>query len=399
MTGSPHRPVSVVGWGATCALGVGIAPVLKGLAEGRAPGSSAHERSAHLAPTPGAPLPVFEVPLDARDPWARARTIVDSAVDEATQMAAEGGSEAAGPAVTGVFSGTTGGFFVDGEYEVREARLTDPAAWPPFVQRGPGALAAHVARRVGAEGPIATFSTACTSGQMALVAAHRHLVAGTCDQAVVVGFDLLSSLTLHGFRSLLLVDGEACRPFDVDRNGLQLGEGAGVLVLSADPDVGRYRVEGSANVMSAGHLTSADTDGSVAEQVMRRALAAAGRRPEDVVSIKAHGTGTRDNDQAEGVGIRRVFGDSPPPFSSLKGALGHTLGAAGTLEIALWLAALQGGFLPASTGFSTPDPAIGVAPAAAVGPAVRGAHLFNGFGFGGSCVSTVISDASDVAHG
>jgi 3-oxoacyl-(acyl-carrier-protein) synthase len=373
------------------ALGSDVAACVRGLREGRVPAAPASERSRHLAPTPGDPLPVREVPLDPGDPWRRARDVVDRAVDEAWGMARA--TAGAGETV-GVFAGTTGGFFVDGEYALRAARDRNPAAWPPFVQRGPGELAAHVATRLGATGPLATFSTACTSSAMAVVAAHRHLRVGSCDRAVVVGFDVLSSLTLHGFRSLLLVDGAACRPFDVDRNGLQLGEGAGVVVLAAEPDVGPYRVEGSANRTSAGHLTSADTDGAVAEQVIRAALDAASRDPAEVVSINAHGTGTRDNDQAEGLGIRRVFGDAPPPFASLKGAVGHTLGAAGALEIALWLGALQAGFRPASTGFSTVDPEIGIAPEASIGPAVRGVHVFNGFGFGGSCVSTVITDAS-----
>ncbi|MEZ4318429.1 MAG: beta-ketoacyl synthase N-terminal-like domain-containing protein [Myxococcota bacterium] len=384
MTDGRPRPVHVLGWGATTALGVGCSAGVEALRAGTRPVATAC-RSPHLAPTPGEPLLVFEAPVEGADLHGRARFVVDSATDEALGMAPPSRG------TIGVFAGTTGGFFVDGEHVVLEARRTDPTAWPPFVQRGAGELAAHVAARLGATGPIATYSTACTSSAVALASAARHLRSGTCERAVVVGYDLLSSLTLHGFRSLLLVDSAPCRPFDLERAGLQLGEGCGVVVLGTDAE-GPYRVEGSANVLAAGHLTSSATDGSTAEAVMAGALASSGRSPEEVVTLKAHGTGTRDNDLAEGAGIRRLFG-TPPPFSSLKGAIGHTLGAAGAVEMALWLAALQAGFVPASAGFSALDPEIGVSPQRSLVPAPRGTHLFNAFGFGGSCIAQVVCDA------
>jgi 3-oxoacyl-(acyl-carrier-protein) synthase len=129
------------------------------------------------------------------------------------------------------------------------------------------------------------------------------------------------------------------------------------------------------------------------EGVIRGALSRSGVEPGEVVTIKAHGTGTVDNDLAEGRGIARVFGASPPAFASLKGALGHTLGAAGALEVALWLGALSAGFVPGSVGFAEADPDIGVTPTVAPLPAPRGVHLFNAFGFGGSCVAFAVRDA------
>ena len=155
---------------------------------------------------------------------------------------------------------------------------------------------------------------------------------------------------------------------------------------------GPFRVLGGANRIDTSNLTASATDGSTVERVVRAALADAGVTAAEIASIKAHGTGTVDNDLAEGRGLVRTFGD-PPPFVSLKGALGHTLGAAGALEIALWLGCLTAGFLPASPGFGEPDPSIGARPLTAPIPAPRGAHLFDAFGFGGSCVAIVVADA------
>jgi 3-oxoacyl-(acyl-carrier-protein) synthase len=238
---------------------------------------------------------------------------------------------------------------------------------------------------------VLTWSMACTSSAAALAAAGEHLRAGTCERAVVVGFDLLSSLTLHGFRGLMLLDPEPCRPFDARRAGLQLGEGAGALVVDARGE-GPFELLGADNVLDPSHLTASATDGSTAEQVIRGALRASGVQPDQVVSVKAHGTGTRDNDLAEGRGLARVF-EGGLPFASLKGALGHTLGAAGALEVVLWLAALSEGFLPGSIGFSELDPEIGLEPLRQAIPAPRGVHLFDAFGFGGSCVALAVRDA------
>ena len=201
---------------------------------------------------------------------------------------------------------------------------------------------------------------------------------------------MLSAMSLQGFRSLMLYDPDPCRPFDVNRAGLQLGEGCGVLVV--EPGDGPYHLLGSDNQLDSSHLTASATDGSMTARVMQGALDRSGVGIGDVVSIKAHGTGTRDNDLAEGRGIARVFGAQPPSLTSLKGAIGHTLGAAGVLEVVLWLASMQAGFRPGTVGFSEADPDIGVAPAAP-GLAVSGAHLFGSFGFGGSCVALVVRDA------
>lgn len=307
------------------------------------------------------------------------------AVDEAMRMAGPS------PQRTGVFVGTTGGFFVEAEVELFVARQTDPGATPWFGRRGVGEVAEEIALQLGVRGPIATFSMACTSSAAAVLAAAAHLRSGTCDRAVVVGFDLLASMTLYGFRSLMLCDPAPCRPFDRSRAGLQLGEGCGVVVI--ERGAGDFEFLGGENRVDLSSMTASSTDGSTVETVIRGALSASGVSESDVVSIKAHGTGTVDNDLSEGRGIARVFGDSPPPFASLKGALGHSLGAAGALELVLWLATLRAGFLPGSIGFADRDAEIGVSPIVGNLSAPRGVHLFHAFGFGGSCIAFTVRDA------
>lgn len=376
------RPLGIRGWGAVSALGVGIPAAVEAMREGRR-GIRTVTRSPHLVPIDGVMPVAGEAPLDVPID-TRLHTMVGLAVDEALAMA----GPASGP--VGVFVGTTGGFFVEAEVDLHHRRKLDPRALPGFWQRGPGEVAEWIAARIGADGPVLTWSMACTSSAAAVAAAAAHLRAGTCARAVVVGFDSLSSFTVYGFRSLLLVDPAPCRPFDRTRAGLQLGEGCGVVVIDAGD--GPFQLLGADNCIDTTNLTASTTDGSTVERVIRGAIERSGLTPNDIVSVKAHGTGTQDNDLAEGRGLVRVFG-TPPPFASLKGALGHTLGAAGTIELALWLGALQAGFLPASVGFADVDEDIGASPLTTSIPAPRGAHLFDAFGFGGSCVAFVVRDA------
>ncbi len=373
-------PLVVLGWGSACALGADTDSSVAGLRAGSC-GLGRPERSAHLQLTDARDALVGEIPITP-PPEQRLRQVLDMVVDEAMDRAGPGHGR------TGVFVGTTGGFFVDAELQLLRARALDPLAWPRLGQRGQGAVADRVAQRVGARGPVLTYAMACTSSAAAVAAAGQHLRAGTCDRALVVGYDMLSNLTLRGFQGLMLYDPEPCRPFDASRKGLQLGEGCGALVLERGE--GPFQLAGWSNHLDPGNLTSSSTDGLTAEAVIRAALDHAGVTPAQVVGIKSHGTGTIDNDLGEGLGIGRVFGSAPPPFVSLKGALGHTLGAAGTLELVLWLAALAAGFRPGSLGFTEQDPAIGLSPSLDPGPADRGVHIFDAFGFGGSCIALVV---------
>jgi len=137
-------------------------------------------------------------------------------------------------------------------------------------------------------------------------------------------------------------------------------------------------------------MTSAGIDGVTVSEVVRHTLDSARLSADDIIAIKAHGTGTKDNDLSEGRGLVRLFGEKLPPVVSLKGAIGHTLGAAGTAETALWLSCLDEGIIPRSFGFSEMDPEIGFTPSQKNIDARDGAYLFTFFGFGGTCTSYLI---------
>jgi 3-oxoacyl-(acyl-carrier-protein) synthase len=176
---------------------------------------------------------------------------------------------------------------------------------------------------------------------------------------------------------------------------MQIGEAASCVILERRAIHGhnskiRYRFAGGYLFNDNNSLTSAGTDGELVREVVLQSLTSAGVAFRDVVAIKAHGTGTRDNDLSEGRGLAKVFGKHLPPVISLKGAIGHTLGAAGAVETALWLSCLEEGTIPRSFGFTEVDPEIGFAPSQVNLPVKRGAYLFTFFGFGGTCTSYLI---------
>jgi len=175
---------------------------------------------------------------------------------------------------------------------------------------------------------------------------------------------------------------------------MQIGEASAAVILEASSSSSKrkstYRFAGGYLFNDNNSLTSAGVDGELAGNVIGQTLTAAEISPAEIVAIKAHGTGTRDNDLSEGRGLTNVFGDNLPPVVSLKGAIGHTLGAAGAVETALWLSCLEEGMLPKSFGFTQIDPDLGFAPSQINIPAKDGAYLFTFFGFGGTCTSYIV---------
>lgn len=261
---------------------------------------------------------------------------------------------------------------------------------------GPGRFTAGAAERLGARGPLFTYTTACTSTAVALVMAVRMLRAGLVERAAVLGVDVLMRVFLEGFRSLQLYSESRCRPFDRDRDGLQIGEGCVGVVLergSAGSRV-RFGLLDGAIARDPSHIAAGSDDGRTAAAIMADALRRSGVEPSEVVSIKAHGTGTPVNDLSELRGLRAAFGDSPPPFASLKGALGHTLGSSAALETVAWTWCLEQGFVPFNAGFETPTEEVPLAPLREphLTGGRPGVHLCNAFGFGGTSVSYVLTD-------
>lgn len=245
------------------------------------------------------------------------------------------------------------------------------------------------------EGPAVVVSTACSSSAKVFASAARMLAAGVIDAAVVGGVDSLCLTTLYGFGSLELLSPEPCRPFDQDRKGLSIGEAAAFVLLeragqSLDPD--DVLLLGTGESSDAYHMSAPHPEGLGARMAMTAALQSAGLQAADIDYINLHGTATPSNDAAEGKAVAVLFGDRTP-CSSVKGATGHTLGAAGGLEAVISALALQHAFLPGGINTLHLDPAIPIRYLTANSAIAPRRVLSNSFGFGGTNCSLVLGRA------
>jgi 3-oxoacyl-(acyl-carrier-protein) synthase len=378
--------IYVRGWGAVTSLGWNAPESARNLISGNVPPAKTGI-SSHLT---NHDFKAFEVSYPG-DPLNKATAMLDSALKEAFSMAGLSADEIA---ESSVLVGTTGGLFIRNEYEFTEAVRKNPDLESPAIScrnRGPGEVADLIANQYGIKGMALTFSMACVSSSHALVVAADLIKQGKIRRAIVVGFEPLLNMTLHGFASLLLCDYDQCRPFCNRRAGMQIGEAAAVVILEANQKpVSKYKFSGGYQYNDIKSMTSAGIDGVTVSEVVGKTLTSARISADDVVAIKAHGTGTRDNDLSEGRGLVKLFGDKLPPVISLKGAVGHSLGAAGAVETAVWLACCEESFIPKSYGFSEIDPEIGFVPSQKNIEARDGAYLFTFFGFGGTCSSYMI---------
>jgi 3-oxoacyl-(acyl-carrier-protein) synthase len=255
-------------------------------------------------------------------------------------------------------------------------------------------LAADLAAENGANGSVQCVSVACTSGLVALQQGTRIIQRGQADAVLVVGVDHLSAFVLAGFTALKAIDPLGCRPFDRDRCGLTPGEAGAAIVLARHDLVPSptLTMRGWGTSNDANHMTGPSRDGSGLAQAIRSALAVARLRPADIDYINVHGTGTPYNDAMESLALRAVFGEQCPPFSGLKGMLGHTLGAAGVVETIACLLAMQQGFLPGTPRLS--QPADGVPASIVVSPrsTQRLKHVLKlNTGFGGINGAIILS--------
>lgn len=251
-----------------------------------------------------------------------------------------------------------------------------------------GASLHVVAEMTGARGPAWMVSTACTSGAKPLATAWRLIAAGMIDAAIVGGVDTLCTMTLHGFESLQALDRGPCRPFHKDRLGISIGEGGALMLVERDGE-GRVMLESVGETSDAYHISAPHPEGHGAEAAMREALAFAGKRPEDVDHVNAHGTGTRLNDTAEAKAIARVF-PQPLPVVSTKSYTGHTLAAAGAIEFVFSALAIEEGFLPPSLHADALDPDVKLNVPTAITRGRFRSVLSNSFAFGGNNVSVLV---------
>lgn len=243
-----------------------------------------------------------------------------------------------------------------------------------------------------------TISTACSSSANAIMLGTRLIKHGMADRMVVGGTDALSLFTLNGFNSLLILDREPCRPFDETRNGLNLGEGAGFIVLESEKCVNQSKktpmceLTGYGNACDAFHQTASSPDGNGAKRAINKALTTANLNPSQIDYINVHGTATPNNDLSEGVAIQSVFEEKIPWFSSTKSLTGHTLGAAGGIEAVLSVMAITHKMIFPSLNFSTPMKELTISPVKQLKENIQVKHvLSNSFGFGGNNSSLIFS--------
>lgn len=253
------------------------------------------------------------------------------------------------------------------------------------------ALCRFSADVLGIAGPMITISTACSSSAKVFLVAQRWIDSGIADAIVVGGADSLCLSTLHGFDGLQLLSDDVCRPFDVARRGISIGEAAGFALL--ERATARVNFAGGGESSDAWHMSTPHPEGDGARDAMGAALAAAGLDPTDIGYVNAHGTATSANDRSEAAALVAVFGDRGVPVSSTKGVTGHTLGAAGIVEAIITVQTLMQQMAPPSANLRTADPALPldlVLQPRSIG--LRHA-MSNSFGFGGSNCALIFSRA------
>lgn len=355
-------PVAITGLGCICAAGDSVVACLDALYAGRrAPAPPLRFNSSH--PTR---YPVFEV-AGFREPQELLRTSA-LGLHAAREALADAGldAEALRGLRVGVCIGTTVGSAMNDEPFCREYRAggePDLAPMERILRSNPAAV---IAREFGLGGPCQTVVNACASGTDAVGLAASWIRGGVCDLAIAGGADELGRITYNGFISLMITDDSPCRPFDRDRKGLNLGEGAGMLVLESEAVRARRGARarsfllGYGSACDAHHLTAPRPDGEGLRFAIAEALACCDIPAGSISFVNAHGTGTPDNDRVES----RVLADLFPglPYHSTKGFTGHTLGAAGAIEAVFTVAFLERGMIPGSGGFATPDPELGGTP-------------------------------------
>lgn len=252
-----------------------------------------------------------------------------------------------------------------------------------------------------------TTSTACSSAANAIILGAEMIKAGIVDIAVVGGAEALTKFHLNGFNTLMILDKETCRPFDRDRAGINLGEGAAYIVLENEESAKGRNItplgvlSGYANTCDAFHQTATSENGEGAYLAMRKAMDMAHLNPRDIDYINAHGTGTPNNDACELAAMERIWGYELPAFSSTKALTGHTTSASGSIEAVICLLALQHSFIPPNLGWKNPIHN-GAVPVTEIKDCVNIRHIINNsFGFGGNDSSLIFSKYSPLSlkHG
>jgi 3-oxoacyl-[acyl-carrier-protein] synthase II len=377
-------PVAITGMGCICAAGTSLDGCMEALYRGsRAPAPSTRFTSTHPNRYPVFEVPGFSEPKEllrtsALGLHAAREAIADAGLDRETLRSLR----------VGVCVGTTVGSAMNNEQFCRDYRAgLDPDLDPieRILRSNPAAV---IAREFGCTGPCQTVVNACASGTDAIGLAASWIRGGLCDMVIAGGADELGRITYNGFISLMITDEAPCKPFDRDRKGLNLGEGAAMLVLESEAarrargKDARSFLLGYGSACDAHHLTAPRPDGEGLRRAIAEALSCCDTKTEAIAFVNAHGTGTPDNDRVES----RVLADLLPkvPFLSTKGYTGHTLGAAGAIEAVFTVACLERGMVPGNAGFATPDPDLGGTPVQTCTKVAGRVALSESLAFGGN---------------
>lgn len=255
-----------------------------------------------------------------------------------------------------------------------------------------GRLAQRLRQRHAIRGPEYTICTACTASANALIYADALVKSGRVRHAIVVGVEMFNVITALGFQSLELLAPNGMKPFDSARAGLTLGESCAALVVGAEkPDANAFHLRGSANLCDIFGISAANPDGSTVADVIRMALANAALTPGQIDGIKAHGTASLLNDEAEAAGMRLVY-ENLPPVCALKPFIGHTFGACGVTELILFCGLAARGYFPATPGVCAEPSDLDIRLPQTPLPLEPGVFQLNFFGFGGNNTSLVIAN-------
>ena len=259
-----------------------------------------------------------------------------------------------------------------------------------------GSVMMSLQKKYGLQGIVDSINTACSSSANAIMFGARLIRQGLATRAIVGGSDSLAKFTINGFNALHILSPDVCIPFDRDRRGLNLGEGAAFLVMEKESTIRGKKIyaalSGYGNSNDAFHPSSISDDGEGPFLSMHEALTTAGLSPSDISYINAHGTGTENNDLTETRAMMRVF-DQPPPFASTKSYTGHTLGAAGAIEAVYSILSIEGQELYPNLRHEHVIPETGLAPLRRFQKSPVSHVMSNSFGFGGNCSTLIFSKA------
>jgi 3-oxoacyl-(acyl-carrier-protein) synthase len=350
-------------------------------------------------------MPVAEVKLSNKQ--LAVMTGISAAVSRTTLLGLIAAKEALGDAFISDFStfrtgfvsaNTVGGmdksedFFKDFVSDHRKGKLRN------VFDHECGCVTEAIADQLGIRDYMTTLSTACSSSANAISYGARLIKNNLLDVVLAGGTDALTKFTLNGFNTLMILDKDYCRPFDENRQGLNMGEGAGYVVL-VSAEVAKTlskelycKLSGYNNSNDAYHQTASSPDGTGPYLAMKGALVKSGLNPSNIDYINLHGTGTPNNDAAEGTAVKRLFDPNYPPMSSTKSFTGHTLGASGGIEAVFSILAIRNGIIYPNLRFETQMHEFSFAPEKRFLTGQTINHVMsNSFGFGGNCTSLIFS--------